>query len=86
MVTSLVEYGHHFSAQCATIHSYGSNTIYLNCVMSRRRSSTYLPPLEPFPDEEETFTPFDQHRALPTLQDSLKLKKKVRLSRLEFNL
>lgn len=51
--------------------------------MSRRRSSTYFPPPplpappppDSFPDEEEIFEPFDQHRILPTIQDSLKLKK-----------
>ena len=45
-------------------------------VMSRRyreqrTNSNYLPPLEPFPDDEEIFQPFDQHR----LRDSLRLKK-----------
>ena len=37
----------------------------------QRTNSNYLPPLEPFPDEEEIFQPSDQHR----LRDSLRLKK-----------
>ena len=37
----------------------------------QRTNSNYLPPLEPFPDDEEIFQPFDQHR----LRDSLRLKK-----------
>ena len=41
---------------------------------SNATTSNYLPPLEPFPDEEEIFQPFDQHRPLP-LRDSLRLKK-----------
>ena len=40
--------------------------------MSRRSRSNFL---EPFPDEGEVFQPFDQHRPLPTIKDSLKLKK-----------
>ena len=39
---------------------------------SRRSRSNFL---EPFPDEPEVFQPFDQHRPLPTIKDSLKLNK-----------
>ena len=46
--------------------------------MSRRHHGgtglNYLPPLEPFPDDEEIFQPFDQHRPIPS-KDSLRLKK-----------
>ncbi len=50
--------------------------------MSRRRL-TYLPPLpplEPFPDEEEIFQPFDQHRPVPSIaKDSVRLKNKAKI-------